>query len=91
MPLISIHFFELHFHYRLSLYLHFTTLTNIPTTHTLSITRFFSMSSSLGEVTKIVLLMSPVKHQNTSASLRTSARMGARMSDMPCVYLCMRG
>lgn len=47
------------------------------------LTRFFSMSSSLGEVTKMVLLMRPVKHQNTSASLRTSARMGARMSDMP--------
>lgn len=55
--------------------------------HNQILTKFFSMSSSFGDVTKMVLLISPVKHQKTSASLRTSARIGASISDIPCVYL----
>lgn len=47
------------------------------------LTSCFSMSSSRGELTKIVLCIKPTKHQKVSDSSSTSARMGATRSDMP--------
>ena len=49
-----------------------------------SLTSCLSMSESVGDDTKMVLVISPVKHQNASASCCVSARMGASRSDMPC-------
>lgn len=48
------------------------------------LTSCFSMSSSRGELTKIVFCIKPTKHQKVSDSSSTSARMGATRSDMPC-------
>ena len=49
------------------------------------LTSCLSISTSLGELTKIVFCMSPTKHQYASASCCTSANTGASRSDMPWV------
>jgi hypothetical protein len=47
------------------------------------LTKFLSMSLSVGVQTKMAFCMRPTKHQNASDSLRISARTGASRSDIP--------
>lgn len=51
------------------------------------LTRFLSMSLSVGVHTKNARCISPTKHQNVSDSFFISHKTGASKSLMPCVYL----
>lgn len=47
------------------------------------ITRFLSISLSVGVHTKIALCIRPTKHQKVSDSFCISVRTGAKRSDIP--------